>query len=854
MRRTIHRLVAVSLVLIASGPIPAELPAKGRTDRYGDPLPPGALLRLGTVRLRQQGRSFAFSPDGKRIASLDFNGNIRIWDTSTGKERCRLGEGVGNPERLAYSPDGKLLAVAEPQDIRLWDTASGKCIRKLPRPRRDQPNDLVGLVFSPEGKHIAAGEITGGVTLWDVATGSQLGRIDKHQEKLKAMAFLADGKRLLTVNGNGIACVWETDGRPCRKFRIDSLSEVFVSVSTDGKTLIIGTDRPVPLPDGEELRAAGLLTVWDIATGKERRRLETQAAVVGVALSPDGKTLAYIQDTASVIQLRDMGSWKEGRRLAIAEGSARDLAFSPDCKILAARVENSLELWDVASGQPLASRPGHAAAIDRVIFTANGRQLVSISRNQQLGTARVWDALSGQYLYKLPEEWNWTDGGILYSSRDGKTLLLGDSNAITVWDVAARRSARCLPIEKKPAPNSSQQILALALSSDGRRITSISEDGNGRMMFLVCDAANGRERSRRVLGLSERRIGPPTLSLDGRFVATMDGGTVWLRDVASGAVRQTFHMEKPAANEVLGGSLLFSHDSRLLACISGQGGQAKVRLWEVLTGTELPPLLAPWAEAIAFASKGRTLATGGDSGSPVSVECLLRLWDIPTGKEVGHFKERRTGIGSSGASLAFSPDGQELATGLMDSTVLLWDVKPSLQRVKASLPVVRPDDFARFWGDLAGADAGKAQASLWSLAENPDIALPFLEKQLTPARATDAERLRHLIADLDSEQFAVRKRAAEKLRELDLLAEPALRKTLEGKPSLECRRRIEELLALCQGAVVRDDIRQMVRAVAVLEHMDNAGARRLLTKLGEGAAEARLTREARSALERLGSR
>jgi WD40 repeat protein len=848
-------------ILAIAGPIQAEPSAKVRADRYGDLLPTGALVRLGTVRWRNQGRSFAFSPDGKRIASSGFDGSLRIRDAATGAEHRRLVEeravGCG---RIAYSPDGKLLAAEDDQAIRLWDTARGKCIRKLPRAKRNQFEDLVGLAFSPDGKLLAAGEETGGITLWDARTGVRGEQIDPREEKLHAFAFLPEDNRLLTVNRDGVAGVWEMDGRRRRTFRIDPQSGFSSAISTDGKTLIVGIDRPAP-PGGKELLAPGLTSVWDITTGKERWRLETQGSVIGVALSPDGKTLAYIQDTANVIQLRDMDSWKELRRLAVVEGIARNLTFSPDGKVLAARVENSLELWDVATGRSLSSRPGHAAAVGRVAFTANGRQLVSISRNQQLGTARVWDALTGQYLYMLPEDWNWTDAGVLCASPDAKMLLLGDFDAITVWDVAARRSVRRLPIEKKPAPNSSQQILALALSPDGRRITSISVDGDGRTTFLVCDAVSGADLSRRVLVLREGRITPLPLFLNGRFAATTDGRTVWFRDVVSGVVRQTFYMEKPADDEVLSGRLTFSNDGRLLACISRPERtyrKGKVRLWEVATGAELPPFLAPYVQAIAFAPDGRTLAMGDEAGDPSSEEGSIRLRDIATGKEVGRCEGHGTIVGTSyldpgGGALAFSPDGQTLATGLMDSTVLLWDVKPALRRVKEALPAVREQDLPRLWADLAGADARKAQASIWALAAAPKIALPFLEQRLTPARSADAERLRRLIADLDSEQFPVRKAASEELRKFDLLAEPALQKALKGKPSLESRRRIEELLAFYRGPVVSDETRRIVRAVTVLEYMKNEEASRLLKKLSAGTPEARLTREATAALERIRS-
>jgi hypothetical protein len=163
-------------------------------------------------------------------------------------------------------------------------------------------------------------------------------------------------------------------------------------------------------------------------------------------------------------------------------------------------------------------------------------------------------------------------------------------------------------------------------------------------------------------------------------------------------------------------------------------------------------------------------------------------------------------------------------------------------------------ELKALWANLAGNDAAKAYRAIWSLAAAPQQAVPFLRKHLKPAVAPDAQKLKQLLADLDSPRFTVREKAAQELAKLGDFAEPGLRRVLEAKPSLEVRQRVERLLEQQQGPVVSPERLREIRAVEALEHMDSAEARRLLRELAAGAEGARLTREAKAAEARLSAR
>jgi hypothetical protein len=182
---------------------------------------------------------------------------------------------------------------------------------------------------------------------------------------------------------------------------------------------------------------------------------------------------------------------------------------------------------------------------------------------------------------------------------------------------------------------------------------------------------------------------------------------------------------------------------------------------------------------------------------------------------------------------------------LTNTTILVWDLAPAT-RQNIELAAA---DLAGLWDDLADVDAPRAYRAIGTLIADPQRSVPYLREHLQPVKE-DAPRIRRLIADLDSDQFSVRDAAWKELEKMDDAAHGVLRQALKDASSLELRRRIQLLLS---DALSPRKLRQ-IRAIAVLEQIGNAEARRVLERLASGAAEARQTREAKAALERLARR
>jgi WD40 repeat protein len=193
--------IPLTIVVCYSGPLPeanADPLEKDapRTDRYGDPLPRGALTRLGTIRFRQPFPwILAFSPDGKTLAAGGNDCQIRFWDPEIGKElRPPLEGHTGFVNCLTFSSDGKLLASgSEDNDLRLWDVNSGKQLCRF----QGHESVIECIALAPDGKTLASSCLGGTLRLWDTKTGKQVHSvpIDKGQ-RVGALAFTPDSKHL----------------------------------------------------------------------------------------------------------------------------------------------------------------------------------------------------------------------------------------------------------------------------------------------------------------------------------------------------------------------------------------------------------------------------------------------------------------------------------------------------------------------------------------------------------------------------------------------------------------------------------------------------------------------------------
>jgi RNA polymerase sigma factor (sigma-70 family) len=805
---------------------PAGKPMQ-QVDALGDPLPLGAVVRLGSMRLRgESSTSVAFSPDGKWLAAGGWGKQVRLWDPATGKEgRILTGWDRGMGWDVAIAPDGKLLAASgSDKAITLWDLETGKEVGRL---TNKLPGDSRTLAFSPKSDLLITADREF-IRIWDVIQKKLQRSIEAKGANPVAVSFGADGRALVAVSDEKGARIWGTGGKLLHDLKGHKGPIAGSAFSADGKLLLtVGS---------QETR------VWDVTNGKKLDALPGAQGSLAV-FSRDGKLLA-VAGTDHCVHLWDWVTRKELPRTPRHADHIRSLAFSPDGRTLASVGDASpIHLWDTATGARKHALAGHQERLLSTAYAPDGHSVVTCSWD---GTARVWDARAGKELRRLEifadkvKDDPWRSPGSL-----GKVVLSPDGKL-----VAVTRGDEVVVLCDFQSGKQVRSFMGgcLAFSPDGKWIAVGTRGTSGKSFNVgeihLYDRGSGELRSKLqghltpVVGLAFTPNSQTLVSRGVVFFGARSGEPgesetkhvrVW--DLATGKLRRSL------AEGTHPSHLALSPDGRTTA--STGLIEKTILLVEAATGGPRGELTGNKETVfdIAYSPDGRTVASAGMDGT-------VRLWDAFTLQEIGRLEGHRGWV----LTVAFSPDGGRLVSGGLDTTALVWDVSRLTHR-PIKVAEITGAEFDDCWEDLGGS-ARQAYRAMAKLLSVPQRSIAFLGGRVKPAPAGEARRVAQLIADLGSDQFKVRDQADQELQKLGEVAAPALQKAFNADPPLEIKRRLEILLGKLTNWPP-DTLRQ-VRAVELLEHVGTVEARGVLERLvREGAPEGRLTREAETALRRL---
>jgi WD40 repeat protein len=616
--------------------------------------------------------SIAFSPDGKLLA-IACNNTTIIWSIETGKELTRL-KSENILDYITFSPKGIELATLNRTMVSIWNITTNEIIRIL-------GNDSINSIeFTPDGKKLATGSDDFTARVWDTDTGKELACME-HDNEVTYVTFSADGKRLATASFNyttwsfSTAWLWDVEtGRELARLELGYFAQP-IAFSPDGYTLATVS---------EDNR--GFL-LWDVKTGRKLAKVET-ASIDQFCFSPDGTKLA----TATFGDIARIYDAKNGKEIAEMDSinPVEYVAFSMDgTKLATGSSDGTARIWDVNTSKELA-RMIHDVGVNSVTFSPDGTKLATATDYY----AMVWTTKAGEELASMEH-----DGEVfrVAFSPDGKNLATASKdNSTRIWDV--NTSKELIKMEH------SGPVFIVTFSPDGKKLATASWDKTAR----IWDVENGKELTRLIhdrnvwfiafspngrqlvsesvselpkildiyTGKELARMDPQddakcrsilniAYSLDGNLLAIscmneeerildLNTGKELLRIEDGGAGFSSMEGEFPLA---------FSPDNKKLA-VGYVGGTTK--LWDLVTGKEMISVFndsSMLVNFVAFSPDGNKLAAVTDDA--------VSVFDVNTGTELAYVKH----IGLT--SVAFSPDWKKLATGGADKTARIWDLQNS---------------------------------------------------------------------------------------------------------------------------------------------------------------------------------
>jgi WD40 repeat protein len=404
------------------------------------------------------------------------------------------------PGRLAYSPDGKVLAVAAGRSVKLLDIPSRRELGiELKEP--DAEDFITHVAWSPVASDVlfTAGS-PGVIKQWnlrtkDISVFAHFGSA-KQPTPIQSVALSPDGKLLAVALGTEA-------GQSLRVWNVEPKKEVwFKSPPNPVYATTFTKDGRMVVSDGG--KRGSPIMLWDAASGKEILRFpaEHSAMIHSIVFSPDGRTVATEARDNRII-LRNFAD--QQRKQTLSSPLVEVVAFSPDGALVASGGDDGLvRVWEVATGKLVALLRGHTGMVSGLSFTPDGEKLVSGSSDR---TVRIWSPKTGQEEDVLLHQNENVSAHCVSFSLDGKRLASasGDRDWVEVWDVSARRCLTNLT-------GHIHDVWGVSYSPDGKLLASGSSDCTIRLWDPDSHALIGRLTN-------DLPAGPFAFSPDSRVLA-----------------------------------------------------------------------------------------------------------------------------------------------------------------------------------------------------------------------------------------------------------------------------------------------------------------------------------------------